>query len=351
VKIALVTPVLVDGDAVSNDVIGMYRALRKKGHDVRLFADKNATSYPSGPVPGAAGLGPGDCCIYHHSVGSVGVLQLLKGLRCRKVVKYHNITPARYYRHLPDTEVECDLGMDQLRELVAMGCEFLADSEFNALDLKAVRPDLPYRVVPPFNQVDVLFQASPDYAAVLPYHDACWNVLMVGRVAPNKNVVGAVGAFARFSGRHAGRARLLVVGAIDVGHIGEVREAVARHGLEGRVVLAGKVTLRQLKAFYRIADALLLVSEHEGFGVPLVEALALRVPVVAGNTTALPYTGGDAARYVDPRDAEGTAAALDAVVSDPAVREGMMVRGWERYQAHFENSRIERSVQELVGAA
>jgi glycosyltransferase involved in cell wall biosynthesis len=98
-----------------------------------------------------------------------------------------------------------------------------------------------------------------------------------------------------------------------------------------------------------IADTLLLVSEHEGFGVPLVEAMALRVPAVASSTTALPETGGDAAVYVDPADVSGIADAIEKVTCDIHLREEMMVKGRERYEACFANRCVDRQVLDAIG--
>jgi glycosyltransferase involved in cell wall biosynthesis len=350
VNVSLITPVLLEGDAVSNDVRGWYRVLRRAGHDVRLYAEECHAGLPCGPV-GEAGerLGPDDLCVYHHSMGCTAALNLLGRLACRRLVRYHNVTPARYYHDDLKVRLECNKGVRQLRDLVSMGCEFVATSEFTARDLTALAPDVPYRVVPPYNQVDDLLRATPDYLAALPYNDARYNVLTVGRVVPNKNLVRAVGAFARFRAAVRGRARLLIVGDPGDGRYAkQVMAAAARLGVGEDVVFAGRVGVRQLKAFYLAADALLLLSEHEGFGVPLVEAMALRVPAVAAGTTALPETGGDAARYADPADEAETAAVLGGVVCDAGLREAMMVRGRERYETRFANDRVDRTVLEAV---
>jgi glycosyltransferase involved in cell wall biosynthesis len=239
-----------------------------------------------------------------------------------------------------------------LRELIDTGCEFIATSVYTAADLTAIRPEVEYRVVPPYNQVDDLLRATPDYLAALPYNDARHNVLTVGRLVPNKNLVRGVEAFARFHASVRGRARLLVVGDPGDGRYArQVTAAATRAGIGGDVAIVGKVGVRQLKALYLIADALLLVSEHEGFGVPLVEAMALRVPAVASSTTALPETGGDAAVYADPTDDKAIAAALKDVVCNLDLRETLMTRGRERYETRFANHRIDQATAELVGSA
>jgi glycosyltransferase involved in cell wall biosynthesis len=350
VNVSIITPVLLEGDAVSNDVRGMCRVLMQAGHDVHLFAEECHTSLPCGPVAKAGDrLGPDDLCIYHHSMGCTPALNLLKELSCRRLVRYHNVTPAHYYVDDLKIKLECNKGLRQLRELVNMGCEFLATSEYTARDLTALRSEVSYQVVPPYNQIDDLLRATPDYLATLPYNDAKYNVLTVGRLVPNKNLVKAVKAFATFWSGVKGRARFLIVGDPGDGRYAkELSKTADRLGIGDDVVLPGKVGLRQLRAFYLVADALLLVSEHEGFGVPLVEAMALRVPAVASSTCALPGTGGDAALYVNPSDEAAIAAALQKVTGDQGLRETMMARGRKRFETCFANNKIDRAVLNAV---
>jgi hypothetical protein len=97
VNVSIITPVLLEGDAVSNDVRGSYRALKQAGHDVRLFAEECHANLPCGTVEEAGErLGPDDVCIYHHSMGCTAAVALLKGLGCRRLVRYHNVTHARH---------------------------------------------------------------------------------------------------------------------------------------------------------------------------------------------------------------------------------------------------------------
>jgi glycosyltransferase involved in cell wall biosynthesis len=86
-----------------------------------------------------------------------------------------------------------------------------------------------------------------------------------------------------------------------------------------------------------------LASEHEGFCVPLVEAMALRVPIVAYGTTAVPHTLGDAGLVWDEPDPFLLAQSLDAVIRDGGVRRRLTEHGWRRYQSLFANGRIEHA--------
>src|SRR5205085_12089359 len=95
-RIALLSPCVVQSDAVSNDIVGMYHTLLGLGHDVRIFAGTwsidrpDVTHFPELPEYLEDDA---DVVIYHHSIGWDDGLDLLTGLRCRKVIKYHNVTP------------------------------------------------------------------------------------------------------------------------------------------------------------------------------------------------------------------------------------------------------------------
>jgi len=123
---------------------------------------------------------------------------------------------------------------------------------------------------------------------------------------------------------------------------------IKEKGIERHVVITGKVTSEQLKALYLIAQALLVVSGHEGFCLPLVEAMGLRVPIVATPTTAIPDTAADVATYVESGEANAIADALHAIGNDAERREELLNRGWRRYREQFRNEMIGKQFLELV---
>jgi glycosyltransferase involved in cell wall biosynthesis len=175
--------------------------------------------------------------------------------------------------------------------------------------------------------------AGPDFRAVSGLDDWSTNLLLVGRVAPNKNIPLAVRTLAEYRRRYNPRTRLVVVGDRPISD--HARDL----GQDGHTLVTGKVTVAQLKALYLTADALPVTSLHEGFCVPLVDAMGLRLPVVAVPTAAVPFTGGDAATYADP-DPAAVADALAAVLGDPATKEQQVARGWDRFADKFTTTAI-----------
>ena len=141
-------------------------------------------------------------------------------------------------------------------------------------------------------------------------------VLFTGAIEPHKNAALAVEAIARTTSG----VRLLMAGPWSARRAQRLRDHAARAGAEGRVAWLGLVDAGRLAALRAGATAVLVPSRKEGFGLPVLEAMQLGVPVLASDTPALREVGGAAARYLSPDDAAGWAAAIDALVADPAGR-------------------------------
>ena len=171
-------------------------------------------------------------------------------------------------------------------------------------------------------------------------------LLFLGGSEVRKNPLVAVDAFAR--ARLPEDVRLVLAGPLHtpVAVHADVRGAVDRlsPGLRSRIVLAGEVDDAELASLYAHATALLYPSEREGFGLPLLEAMALGTPVIAARATSIPEVAGDAAILVEPRDAAALAEAIERVVGDPAVAEDLRRRGHARVQAFDWESTAEQTV-------
>ena len=157
-------------------------------------------------------------------------------------------------------------------------------------------------------------------------------VLYVGRRDPYKNVAGLVRAFATLRERDAARWdawRLVVVGEADARYPEAEREA-RRRGLGGAVHFAGHVSETELARWYAGAGMLVMPSFYEGFGLPVVEAMAAGTAVVSSDAAALPEVVGDAGVLFDPADPVAMAAAMARVAEDPALTAELVRRGRER---------------------
>jgi glycosyltransferase involved in cell wall biosynthesis len=356
-RIALLSPCVVQSDGVSNDVLGMYDALRGLGHDVRMFAGTwtvgrfDVTHFPAiFPYLQSDGV-----VIYHHSIGWDDGLDVLQRLRCRKVVKYHNVTPPEFFEDFSeDYRNVCQRGRDHLRPLARLGCDlYLFDSEFNRTELLAQGiPAERSAVVYPFHRTDRLQALEAELAVLDVYRDGKTNLLAVGRLAPNKSHPLLIQAFAAYHHDYNPDSRLLIVGKQDDllrTYTGYLRGLAAGLGLDGAVVFSGEVTDRDLKAYYLAADVFLALSAHEGFCIPLVEAMALKVPIVARASTAIPATLGEAGLLWDEADPGLVAESVDYLVRDESAGAALGALGRRRYQRLFGNDCIGTMFLNAVG--
>jgi glycosyltransferase involved in cell wall biosynthesis len=352
-RVAIVSPAILPGDAIGHDVMHMGRVLAVQGHEVELFSTTWGKPEPRNEdglhVRDYLDGDPSALLILHHAIGWPHAVPLIAQARCRRVVKYHNVTPAHFYDTLDDDYAGlCRQGRTQLREIIEFNCDlYLADSPFNQDELTATgAPSDRCAVVPPFNAIAKLLEMEADPEVLRDYGDGRTNLLFVGRRAPNKGHRFLVDAFAAYFQQHNPRSRLVLVGKGEpkqTVYTATLREQIWRLGLQGHVIFVDSATDAELKAYYACASGFVLASEHEGFCVPLVEAMALRVPIVAYGTTAVPHTLGDAGLVWDEPDPFLLAHSLNAIVRDGGVRRRLTESGWRRYQNLFANDRIEHA--------
>jgi glycosyltransferase involved in cell wall biosynthesis len=350
-KAGILIPTLYHGDAVGNDAVGMARNLRRRGVEVTFFNNGSPSPEPVVHIDEVPNVltSPDDLLIYHHSIGfEPGVRAVERTVCRRKAVKYHNVTPPEFFADNKKVAKGCEEGIAQVGRLADTGATIWADSVYNGEHVQRFRPGRVFHDLPPFHHADQLLALAPDHSAVAGFDDWTTTILTVGRVVPNKNLPLAVAAFADYRRRFNPHARLVIAGDQPVpAHAAAVRECIETYDQGGHVFITGKVSNAQLKALYLVADVLLVTSRHEGFCVPLVEAMGLHVPVVAVPAAAVPYTAGDAARYADA-DAAALATQVDAVLTDDSERERQVDCGRGRYDERFSTAAIERRFTRLV---
>jgi glycosyltransferase involved in cell wall biosynthesis len=348
-RVALMVPCFTEADAVSTDVLGMYRALSARGHEVCVLAchwEVNGLPVRHLRSAGALLQDPSALLIYHLSTGCREAAEALAGAGCRRVLKYHNVTPAEFFAGVDQEYVlACREGRAELAALARAGLDrYLADSDYNLRELlDEGAPAAAGAVVPPFHNIHRLLETDPDPGVLARLRDGKANFLVVGRLAPNKGHAALLEAFALYR-RHAPASRLLIVGKGDPRlevYTEALRARAAGLGLGEAVVFTGGVSLAALRAYYQAAHLFVITSRHEGFCVPLVEAMALGVPVLALGSTAVPGTVGDAGVVWQEDDPRLLAESMHRLVADREAAAALGARGRRRYHDHFTNGRIE----------
>lgn len=350
-RFAIVTSHLTSGDAVSNDVMKMQRVLENHGCEARTYAESWDLEEPKiWPLAEVEEFlrNADDVLIYHHSFGWEAGITLLRKLKCKTIIKYHNVTPQEFFTGVSAWhEEKCAEGRRQLEFIASAGCKaYLADSAYNMHELLDLGADPSHSfVVPPFHHIEELDSIPADLTTIETYRDGKTNLLSVSRVAPHKNQEALIEAFAIYHHYCNPKSRLFIVGREEKAfetYSARLRNLVEFLLLGDAVVFAGEVSQSALKAFYLLSNIFLFASKHEGFSVPLVEAMAMKVPIVSYGATAVPETVGGAGVVLDSLNPERMAEAVDLIVRDEAANVALGISGRQRYQEHFTNARIER---------
>jgi glycosyltransferase involved in cell wall biosynthesis len=280
------------GDAIGNEALAIQGHLRRAGFDSDIFAERvhprmAHLARPLWEYPDVSA--PDTVCIFHFSIGSAAG-RLIYHAPDRLVSVYHNITPAHWFLGFhPHLAGLCHHGRRELAAFASRTELGLADSEFNRRELEAAG----YRrtaVLPIVLDLDDYRRPAAPVVRRL-YDDGRVNVLFVGRIIPNKRIEDLIGVFALYQRHLEPRSRLLLVGD-HRGHeryYDRLQERVRRLGAD-EVVFTGHVDDDDLRGYYSAGDLFLCLSEHEGYCVPLIEAMAFGLPVIAYDAGAVAET-------------------------------------------------------------
>ena len=322
------------GDAITNVALEYREVLRRIGpSDVfaRHIAPSSADEVR--PLSEFGRDGSGGLLVYHASIGEPAVSSFLLSRPEPIVLVYHNITPAKYFDGIDDTFAELlvlgRLELESIRHRVTLA---IADSHFNAAELHAIGYE-DVRVIPPVVDPFRLVRIEPD-KPTLTHIDTTFTtpmMLFVGQVLPHKRpdlLVKAMHVAATYFGVEA---HLLLVGQNRFARYADAVSAQIRELNLANVHVVGPVEDARLAAMFRRAIAFVTVSEHEGFCVPVLEAMAFDVPVVARACAAIPETVGEGGLLLPSwAGAELVAEAIARVVDDADLRQELRSRGRER---------------------
>jgi len=330
-----VLPRLAWGDAVGNQVRYLQGLLRRWGHASEIYADAwdDACKDQVHPVRQLARDASRDSILLvHHSFESRLVPRLARSPG-RKVLVYHNVTPARLFGGFErKVSAACDAARDELLAMRPHVEAAFAYSRFSAEELAAA--GYPHVALLPFAIDWAAFDAAPDPVLQAELDDGHANVLFVGRAVPSKKVDDVLRVFTAYQRLYQPRSRLVIAGALHRdGPYGAYLHGVKDVLGAERVLFLGRVSAAQLSACFSTASAYLSMSRHEGFGVPLLEAMYRNVPVVAYGAAAVPETLGGAGLATLSDDPREVAALLAVLERNAALREQVLAAQRERITA------------------
>jgi glycosyltransferase involved in cell wall biosynthesis len=343
-------PAAHKGDAIGDSARRVRGLLRELGHESDIFAltvdddlrgDIRAFADPS--------AGRGDLTIFHFALPSP-MTDAFARLPRGRVLQYHNVTPAPFFApYDPGIFRLAALGRQELRTLAGRTDAALGDSEYNRRELDALGFSntgvFPIAIDP-----DRIRRAPRRPALERVLSDGLLNFLFVGRIVPNKKIEDHIKLAEHYKRYVDAEYRFIFVGRTDgvPRYYNTVRALIAEYQMPSdRFVFTGPVPDEDLAAYYRLARVYISLSEHEGFCVPLVEAMAADVPVLAYASTAVPDTLGGAGVQFAPKDLEYAAELLGELAYNDDLR-ARVIAGQRRRLEDFGDARLRRDVAHLL---
>lgn len=346
---------LSPGDAVCNEALLFQGLLRARGYASEIFAGALAPEMAAFGRPASdyseKETSPEAISILHFAIGSPVAQRVLE----RKeplILRYHNITPYEFFLGFSGHLVGlCYHGARGLAEFVPRTALGLAVSEFNRTDL--VRAGFGKTAVLPLAMNFGALDEHPDPFVTSRFRDGRKNLLFVGRVAPNKKIDDLIRVFCAYQRYVEPESRLFIVGEGRgfENYTRRLAELVSHLRID-EVVFTGAVTQSELNAYYRLSDAFLCLSEHEGYGAPLIEAMHFGLPVLAFDAGAVKETLQGGGVLLKEKEPEVIAELLGVATTDAATRAAILKtqdRALERIRSVDIGDRLDaalRTVQE-----
>lgn len=338
------------GDAVGNDALAIKHMLEGAGYATAIFTFavhpkiKEENVYNIDLLPE---LTEDDIIIYHYA-SEDGFQKLIEETAAKVVLRYHNVTPPEFFHGYDEkAETITRKGLAQIKSMRDAIDYGMVDSEQNKKDLEQMGYECPISVVSiliPFKD----YEQQPDLDVVNGYSDGNTNIVFVGRIVPNKKFEDVIACFAAYKKKYDPAARLFLVGNYQEtdAYYQHLQEYIKECGVEN-VIFPGHIAFRTILAYYKIADLFLCMSEHEGFCVPLVEAMFFETPIVAYASTAIPGTLGGSGVLVESKEPERVAEKIHQVIEDEQYKNEIVKEQKKRLQDFSYENIKEQILDEL----
>lgn len=352
-KIGIAVRWLTRHDAVSNDVFGMYHALKNQGYDAYIFYQERhwrtltKTTYPVSKVKNIL-KDPEDILIYHFTSGWNEGLQFLKKLSCIKVIRYHGITPANYFEGISTSHAQrARLGYKNLTHLTECSISrFFTNSQHMAKDLAlAGAKECDIGVIPPFHPIETLLMTEPKKKLMEKLHGKT-NILTVGRISPHKGHMDLIKAFSYYFKEYNNQSRLILFGKQSSRlkqYTDYLYDLIDKLHLKDSILIFDGGSPAILRAIYASTQIFIAPSLHEGFCVPIIEAMAHKIPIIGRNATAISETLDGSGLLWSTGNPINLGALIHDVVSDPRHYKELSQKGWHSYQEKYKLGIIENT--------
>jgi glycosyltransferase involved in cell wall biosynthesis len=339
------------GDAIGDSARRVRGLLRELGHDSDIYAMTIDDDLRGDVIPWTdAGATRGDLTIFHFALVSPMTPEFAR-LPHGRVLQYHNVTPAHFFAGYDAAIYRLAmLGREDLKSLVGHTDRAFGDSEYNRQELDAL--GFGNTGVFPIAVDTERITAAPRRPALesVLREEGWLNFLFVGRIVPNKKIEDHIKLAEHYKRYVNEQYRFIFVGKTDATpkYFDAIQGLIERFRMPpGRFIFTGPVPDEDLATYYRMASVYISLSEHEGFCVPLLEAMAADLPVLAYSTTAVPDTLGGAGVQFAPKDLEFAAELLGELAFNDTLRT-QVIAGQRKRLADFGDDRIRKALERLT---
>jgi glycosyltransferase involved in cell wall biosynthesis len=336
-RVDQIVPTFHRGDAIGNSMLHLQKFFRSQGFDSRIYCmerdeglEDKCFLFDSFPKPSSS-----DITIFHYALISSLTDPFLR-LPGRKVLLYHNVTPHTFFEPFSDSLTDLlRRSREELKSIAPDVDLVLADSDFNSQELLAMGArkavDLPLFV-------DFENYKRPENRFMFElFQDERINILFVGRIVPNKRIEDLIKVLFYYKKYISPLVRLIVIGkttSLPKYYQSLVRLADEFYLEPNELCFTGHVTDEEMFALYKASHVFLSLSEHEGFGLPLIESMIFDLPVVAYDCTAVPQTMGRGGILIKNKNADLVAELVRITAEDQKLRE-KIIRGQRQRLEEF----------------
>ena len=345
-RIDQLVPAFHRGDAIGDTASHLKRFLNSQGFSSEIYCltrdqelqgeSELFSNFPE--------TGPSDVTILHFALPSP-LTKAFKKLVSKRVLIYHNITPPEFFVDYSQEMANLSLlGREELASLVPHISLALADSEYNCQELR--RLGFKKTAVFPLFIDFAKYKKEMNRLIYDLFRDERTNILFVGRIVPNKKIEDIIKVTFYFKKYISPLIRAIVVGktqSLPSYFQSLVRLADEFYLKPEEICFTGHIPDEEMYALYRASDVFLSLSEHEGFGLPFVESMVFDLPIIAYDSTAVPYTLDGAGVLIKHKKVEYVAELVNVIAHDEKIKQKVLQEQRQRLK-RFKDQDLEKFV-------
>ena len=279
------------GDAASDDCLAMAEVLIKNGQKVIISACTKNTPLKNFVAFDNLNVNERDTIIFH-SFQHAKIVDCIQKSKAKKILRFHNITPPHFFEfwnnHLAQ---ECQKEIDILKRIKTYFDFVICDSHFNQRDLEEIGFKCPSAILPILMDFSNKRKTIKNKKISNLKNKSFQNILYTGRMAPNKKIEDILKTFSYYQKYYNSKSRLFLIGGSPCPFYTQMLKKYAQYlNIQNLYFTGEKSSSDDLLDYYQVADICISLSEHEGFCVPLVEAMYYQKPILAYNCAAIPET-------------------------------------------------------------